>query len=1016
MSYSFFTRALLTLSLVLAPVFGARAGEALILLSPDGPYYAPAAINVKILCVSDDEHFPKTVSLYLDDVLLRTSACNVADYALNLGRGHYNLRTVSTDVHGHTLNESYNPFDVLIPGDFKPTVNLQPIPQGPYSAPATIPLSVIATDSDGQVVSVEYFANGQSIGTATQAPFGFNWTGVAAGQYTVTAKATDNNAQTNTSQARTVAVGALSILGQIEGVRDNGSGGFDAYGWACLAGTSASIDVQLFARDAAPNGGVLIGTVRADQTSEPAISTACRTSATAHRFTFPLTEAIRRAHPNKKVFVYGSGAGASVLIGQSGLHSIPGWQLLSRRFVYDQYQQLCKTIEPETGATVMDYDAAGNLAWSAAGLALPDAAACNRPEAQSSGRAVTRTYYRNNLLSTLKFPDGAGDQSWSYTPDGLPQLITTSNPGRSTAVRTSYGYNLRRLPELDMTDGLSVQIDYDPYANVSKLTYQSGLGVYYESNALGQTTAVNNNGRALLASAIAYYPNGALKTFTYGNGVVHTLTQNARQLPVRSTDAGVIDLETSYDENANVVRIADRARGDQYTRSMEYDDLDRLSAVGSCSFGGDCWHRFTYDALDNLKSWTLGGVKNLRYYYDTRNQLTNLQDANGVSVVGLGYDVQGNLTNKNGRQFQFDYGNRLRQVVGLDSYAYDGRGTRVAAYRAGVQTERSLYSMTGQLLQRNAGVRTDYIYLNGSVIAERVRTGAGVETIKYQHTDALGSPVATTNAAGQVVDRTDWEPYGAAIGKPAYDGVGYTGHLMDGSSGLTYMQQRYYDPGIGRFLSVDPVTADGNTGGNFNRYWYANNNPYKFTDPDGRRVAGGCTEDCTYVQINYSKISGVPGKYVHAYITVVPKDGSASQVVRAGPAGGRSVGGDIQAVSPELAKKIGIKPDSKKLEATTSTMANAPDAKGPQAGSQTIVSTSASGGEVMKQLTRFKDAVNAARVNYDAQHGVNSNSFAFDAAQGLTGTRPAAKPDSGYNALGSDRTTGVQFEPQEPKH
>jgi hypothetical protein len=39
---------------------------------------------------------------------------------------------------------------------------------------------------------------------------------------------------------------------------------------------------------------------------------------------------------------------------------------------------------------------------------------------------------------------------------------------------------------------------------------------------------------------------------------------------------------------------------------------------------------------------------------------------------------------------------------------------------------------------------------------------------------------------------------------------------------------------IGRFLSVDPVTADGNTGDNFNRYWYANNNPYAFTDPDGR--------------------------------------------------------------------------------------------------------------------------------------------------------------------------------------
>lgn len=48
------------------------------------------------------------------------------------------------------------------------------------------------------------------------------------------------------------------------------------------------------------------------------------------------------------------------------------------------------------------------------------------------------------------------------------------------------------------------------------------------------------------------------------------------------------------------------------------------------------------------------------------------------------------------------------------------------------------------------------------------------------------------------------------------------------------MQQRYYDPQFGRFLSVDPITADGATGNNFNRYWYANNNPYTNIDPDGR--------------------------------------------------------------------------------------------------------------------------------------------------------------------------------------
>lgn len=858
MSYSIAARMLLALLLTLAPALTARAGEALILLSPDGLYYAPATINVKIQCVTDDDHFPKTVYLYLDDVLLRTSACDVPDYVLNLQRGHYVLRTNAVDVQGNNLNEQLHPFDVLIPGDLPPSITLHPITGGPYNAPATIPLSVTATDSDGQVVSVEYFANGQSIGTTTTAPFSFTWSGVAAGSYSVMAKATDNNGKMSPSQPRTLTVEPMSVPGQIEGVRDNGAGGFDAYGWACLAGTSASIDVQLFARDTAPNGGVLIGTVRADQTSEPAISAACRTSGTPHRFSFTLTEAIRRAHPNKKLFAYGVGAGANVLLGQSGQHSIPGWQLLSRRFVYDQYQQLCKTIEPETGATVTDYDSAGNVNWSAAGLALADVTTCNRTEAQASGRVVTRTYDKRNRVKNLTFPDGVGNQIWTYKPDGLPNSIRTST-GTSFPLYSTYDYNKRRLPEGESNSDFvaisdSADYHYDSYGNLSQVRYPSLLTIDYVPNALGQPTIVRDSNSAVYASAISYYPNGALRAFAFGNGVVHTMTQNARQLPLRSVDAGVLDLQTTYDGNGNVAQIKDLGRGDQYTRSMEYDDLDRLQAAGSCSFGGDCWHRFTYDAIDNLKSWSLGGVKDHRYYYDTRNQLTNIQNAAGATLIGMSYDVQGNLTNKNGRQFQFDYGNRLRQVVGLQSYRYDAQGRRVIA-QSSSNEERTFYSGPGQLLSRhqsNTNTTSEYFYLAGSVIAQRdVTPGVGeagdVVLVKYQHTDALGSPVAVSNQVGQIVDRTDWEPFGSAIAKPAYDGIGYTGHLTDGATGLTYMQQRYYDPALANFLSVDPVMVENATAANFNRYRYASNNPYRFSDPDGREVdyvyGGKVTED-----------------------------------------------------------------------------------------------------------------------------------------------------------------------------
>lgn len=113
-------------------------------------------------------------------------------------------------------------------------------------------------------------------------------------------------------------------------------------------------------------------------------------------------------------------------------------------------------------------------------------------------------------------------------------------------------------------------------------------------------------------------------------------------------------------------------------------------------------------------------------------------------------------------------------------------------------------------------------------------TRAAEETVKYIHTDALGSVVAVSDEAGNIIERREYEPFGAQLTPVLADGPGYTGHVQDAATGLTYMQQRYYDPQIGRFLSVDPITAMDDPVGYFNRYKYANNNPYRFTDPDGR--------------------------------------------------------------------------------------------------------------------------------------------------------------------------------------
>jgi RHS repeat-associated protein len=58
--------------------------------------------------------------------------------------------------------------------------------------------------------------------------------------------------------------------------------------------------------------------------------------------------------------------------------------------------------------------------------------------------------------------------------------------------------------------------------------------------------------------------------------------------------------------------------------------------------------------------------------------------------------------------------------------------------------------------------------------------------------------------------------------------------VNDPATGLVYMQQRYYDPAVGRFISPDPVVPAPGSIFSFGRYTYAHDNPIVNTDPDGR--------------------------------------------------------------------------------------------------------------------------------------------------------------------------------------
>ncbi|MDO9092468.1 MAG: RHS repeat-associated core domain-containing protein [Rubrivivax sp.] len=496
-------------------------------------------------------------------------------------------------------------------------------------------------------------------------------------------------------------------------------------------------------------------------------------------------------------------------------------QQAARSYHYDVHMRLCKTIEPETGATVQQYDNAGNLMWTASGQNLPGAG-CDQvsvPEA----RKVNFAYDPSDRLWRTTFGDGSPMVSRTYWADGLLRQIVSAGGGDNT-INWDYYYNNRRLLTHEQYHwgdpayswGFSWHVD--AHGNVSGLSDIWGLMVY-DPDALGAARRVGN-----YVSNVSYHPNGMVAGYTLGNGVTHSVSLNARGLPATWQYSGVANDSYTYDANGNVSSIADGHQGRH--RSMPwYDGLDRLRQANGPWGAGS----FSYDALDNLVHSSVGG-RSLTHTIDGNNRLVSLT---GSQNIAIGYDPNGNITNRGGQAFRFDVGNRLREAVGKARYVYDGHGRRNLIWFANGDYSHNAYTQDGKL---RVSSRTNehsrrYVYLGDKLIAET--TGTGVTT--YSHTDALGSPVAVTDISRNEVSRTRYEPYGATeAGTTNPARIGFTGHVNDPDTGLVYMEQRYYDPVAGRFLSVDPVVTDAKTGDHFNRYVYAQNNPHRYIDPDGR--------------------------------------------------------------------------------------------------------------------------------------------------------------------------------------
>ena len=119
--------------------------------------------------------------------------------------GTYAVKAVARDNAGAAADSATATVTVVV--NAAPGVSLTSPADGTSAqAPATLGLGAIATDSDGTIAKVDFFAGNTLVGTDNSSPFSFSWSNVPAGTYTMKAVATDNLGASATSVSRTVTV------------------------------------------------------------------------------------------------------------------------------------------------------------------------------------------------------------------------------------------------------------------------------------------------------------------------------------------------------------------------------------------------------------------------------------------------------------------------------------------------------------------------------------------------------------------------------------------------------------------------------------------------------------------------------------------------------------------------------------------------------------------------------------------------------------------------------------------
>ena len=454
-------------------------------------------------------------------------------------------------------------------------------------------------------------------------------------------------------------------------------------------------------------------------------------------------------------------------------------------------------------------------------------------EVYANGQSIRYRYDdNNNLVSQYHNNDTSAYVTFSYNTDNeLTQKVNAD-----TGLKYVYGEN-NSVEVYRLSDDTLVQ------------SYTEDVTEADEDNGIEAKTDVTESHFGTTYSSVikdksVSYINGN-NTFEYS----YTENDNAVASDViKYNGTSVLNAGYTYDNNGNVT---EKNYGNSRSVINAYDIKGRIT---STSYNGKTFN-YTYDINSQLTAVS-GNNYSASYAYDSRGNITN-KNVNGTSTTftysnsdwkdeltavngtPLTYDENGNVLTYGDKSFIWNTGRNLASIVDGNnkySYTYDENGIRTSKTVNGITT--SYNTKDGVILYQTDGTDTLYFqYDTSGVPLGFIWNG----TQYFYITNQMGDVISITDVQGNELAQYSYDEWGNTLSTSDNDianinPLRYRGYYYDNETSYYYLQSRYYDPCICRFINADDTEIAKtwkNDKFSNNLYLYCNNDPINYSDYTG---------------------------------------------------------------------------------------------------------------------------------------------------------------------------------------